>query len=103
MLTMEGNVSARGNGQRARFFGGLIAAILCLAIAQTGYAAQTSQPPQSESTRQAPFYSRHSKQSDSSQRPRDAWIKEILEEFGRQMNIVVVAAIPAEETIRTGV
>lgn len=85
----------------ARFFEGLIAAVLCLVIAQTdAYSAQSSQPSQSESTRQAPF-TLTIENNLISLTARAASIKAILEEIGRRMNIAVVAAIPADETLTT--
>jgi hypothetical protein len=87
------------NSRGRRFFGVLIATALCLVVAQTdALSAQSSQPSQSKSTRQAPF-ALTIDNNLISLTARDASIKAILEELGRRMNFTVVATIPAEETI----
>jgi hypothetical protein len=95
-----GNMSA-GKSRGAKFFGGVLVGALCLVMAQTeAYSAQSSQPPQSKSTRQAPF-TLTIENNLISLTARDASIKAILEEIGKRMNIAVVAAISPEETITT--
>jgi len=90
-----------GKSRGAWVVAGLMAAVLCLVMAQTeAYSAQSSQPPQSKSTRQAPF-TLTIENNLISLTARDASVKAILEELGRRMNIAVVAAIPADETITT--
>jgi len=90
-----------GKSRRARLPKGLLAAVLCLVIAQSAaYSAENSQPPQSKSTRQAPF-TLTIENNLISLTARDASIKAILEALGRRMNIAVVAAIPPEEMITT--
>ena len=90
-----------GKSRGAKFFGGVLVGALCLVVAQTeAYSAQSSQPAQSKNSRQAPF-TLTIEGNLISLTARDASIKAILEELGRRMNIAVVAAIPAEETITT--
>ena len=84
---------------RAWLIKGLMATVVCLVIAQTdAYSAQSSQPTQKGTTRQAPF-TLTIQDNLISLTARDASIKAILEEIGRRMNIAVVAAIPPEESI----
>ena len=90
-----------GKSRGAKFFGGVLVGALCLVVAQAeAYSAQSSQPAQTKNSRQASF-TLTIEGNLISLTARDASIKAILEELGRRMNIAVVAAIPAEETITT--